>query len=216
MNTTAQNTVEKETNGTVFDGMSNEQIMLKLYVDSVQIICRLDEDILEGNIALVGTMDDDDRIVPLEAMMFIAQNAGQLTAMLGLKYKNIFDIFADALEDEIHTDDMSDEEKTAYRRKTQNKDFAESKFTMCMGVNVFGSNILREITEAASASYNLCNKPHLMKELEESVKNMSDDDRAILSVILSNCVYLLRAFSKNASFIQDIAALIQDFNENML
>ncbi len=216
MSITEQSTVTEETGGTMFDGMSNEQVMLKVYADSVKIICDLDEDVLSGNIALVGTMDDDDRIIPLEAMIFIAQNAGQLITMLGIKYKNILDIFADALEDEICADDMSDEEKTEYRRKTRNEEFEKSKFTMCLGVNVFGSNILREITDAALESYKMCNKPHLMKKLEMSINSMSDDDKAILSIILSNCVYLLRAFSKNIDFLRDVAELIQDFNENEL
>jgi hypothetical protein len=189
---------------------TTEQVLFDTYAHTVRMICGLDKSIVLGNLNVAKNMPyEDDRIVPLESVMFIADNIGPMIAMTGLNYGDTRDVLSEAINAEIMIDDVSPEDRDAFRAVMEDDMLKNSKNFIKIGVSVFSSSVLSQILDHCKTSLTDCSK--IGDEFEKHVKAMSKDERAILTIILSNFIYLLRAFSKNGAFLARMAELIMQF-----
>lgn len=188
------------------------QYMFNLYAESVSFICPLNTDIVLGNVVKAREMPfEEDKVVPLETAVFLADNAGFLSAIVAMNYKNIRIKMLTALDNEIGVDDMTAEERKAFRDKT-GEPFADSKAFMTMGLTNFASSILSDLCFSCSASFETLSNNEAVKDDVMSYLQSSDESEMSHAIlILSNFVYLLRVFSHNANFVREIMSLIDEF-----
>ena len=196
--------------------MSPEQIMIQLYIDSVNVVCALDVDVMKGNINLVENMPfHEDRVVPIEAATFIADNAGLLVSMIGMDYKNIRRLILTALDDEVGVDSMSAQERSVFRKKNGEDFFRNSELTIVLGATNFSSSILSELCFACERSFaamSSCND--LIEDTEAYLASSTDEDKSYATMIFSNFVYLLRVFSHNSVFLGQMIGYINAFKKD--
>lgn len=204
---------ERGPNADMFANKSDAMVALMLYVKIAGLVCELDVNIMEYNQSLIKTMkDEDDRYVPIESLLFLANNIGYIVCMLSLDYRNIKDWIADALNAEILTDDMSSSAKKAFRDQTMDSTLRNSKNLVKMGLTMPDSDTLAKLCEMAQKNVTYMSQAtRVMSEIDKVNARKSKDDFMTYSIILSNHIYLLRVFSKNGMLLDRISDMIDSF-----
>lgn len=194
-------------------GQKDSVVAFALYTKLCSVVCTLDKDVLLHNQALIEKpMFEDDRYVPLESLIFIAKHAAEMMAMLTLDYKGFRDLCGDALEAEIMTDSMTAEQKLEYRSKTMDEHLIEPRDTFKMGLSVPDANTYATLIEYAKTDIDaVTSNKKLMDTMDAKSRVTTDDQRMICSIILSNHIYMLRVFSKNAIFLNQVSDMINSF-----
>jgi hypothetical protein len=194
-------------------GQKDSTIAFLMYTNLCGVLCQLDRDVLLHNHKLIeGNMFEDDRYVPLESIIFISQHIAEMVAMLTVDFDGFRALCSDALNAEIMTDDMTAEQKLEYRSKTMDEHLVEPRDTFKMGLSTPDANTYLKLTDLARADMSkVVNNKKLMDAMEAASKAMINDDRMICSVILSNDIYMLRVFSKNALFLNQVSSMIDAF-----
>lgn len=197
----------------VFDGKKDTETAFILYVEMAKLVSPLDVDLLKYNAKLVDEMaTDDDRYVPIESIMFIANNIGYILAMMALNYHDIKESLADALNAEIMTDSMTPEAKLEFRKQTMDDALINSRNLVKMGLTVLDGSAFARIFEMARDNMNYISSiERVMTAIDKANAARSVEDTAIYSTILSNYIYMLRVFSKNAVLLERISDAIDAF-----
>lgn len=196
-----------------FAGQKDSTVAFLMYTNLCGVLCQLDRDVLLHNHkSIEGNMFEDDRYVPLESVIFIAQHIAEMMAMLTVDFDGFRALCSDALNAEIMTDEMTSEQKLEYRSKTMDEHLIEPRDTFKMGLSTPDANTYLKLTDLARADMNkVVGNKKLMTAMEIASSAMTNDDRMICSVILSNDIYMLRVFSKNALFLNQVSSMIDAF-----
>lgn len=204
-------TADKPASGNPLAGHKDSVVAFSLYVKLCEVLCMLDSDILLQNQGMINEkMFEDDRYVPVESVLFISQHIAEIMAMLTLDYKNIRNVCSDALNAEIMTDDMTAEQKLEFRSKTMDEHLLNPRDTFKMGFSVPSADMYAHFTELAKADMDKVRSNQKLMSAMENMK-ITNSERMICSVILSNHIYMLRVFSKNAMFLNQISDMIDKF-----
>lgn len=204
-------TADTPESGDTLAGQKDSVVAFAMYSRLCEVVCTLDRDVLLQNQGMInGKMFEDDRYVPVESVIFISQHIAEIMAMLTLDYKNIRNVCSDALNAEIMTDDMTAEQKLEFRAKTMDEHLLNPRDTFKMGFSVPSADMYASFTELAKADMDrVRSNQKLMNAMENT--SISNTQRTICSIILSNHIYMLRVFSKNAMFLNQISDMIDKF-----
>lgn len=184
-------------------------IMAMAYTQSVSVFCDLDIDILNANAAVVNSDKIDfDRSVSLETAMFLAENFAALIGALVLDYHNCRSIVADAIDKELEIDELPADAKKAVRSELNKGAMMPRTHCMELGTTIFTNDTLAVLYQHVAMGFNENSDKLFAKKVNE--RKITDSDKEILSMILSNYVYLLRAFNHNAKFLAAMITIAEE------
>lgn len=194
--------------------MTTPDILLTAYVGVVNSFGVFDKDIaLVNHKVMYDNKLEFDRQVSIESAMFIADNFALLIGALVLDIDNCRDIMASAIDKEIEIDELPGSEKYAARAKLNVKKSVPSTHCMELGFTVFNNLTLSTLYQHAVLSFTGNEQTDFAERV--GTYALTNDDKLILGMILSNFVYLLRAFNNNAAFFDQMIGIVSKIKANM-
>lgn len=187
-------------------------ILLNTYLNTIKDIAFIDSDIVNHNTKLIDNGGlNEDRQVSLESVMFIAENSAYLLSMIVFDYKKIRDIIANALEIEFQIEES--ENKAVKRALLLSQaglvDAMPSTYHIQLGVTSFSNNVMKQLMHLAGQGLSGCGK--LDEKVSAAIKELTDVDKENIGCMLTNYIYLLRAFNYNPVFVNKITELTNEF-----
>lgn len=188
------------------------QTIFNSYYDICFTICRPDADVINSNkTTAISNLLDFERYISLESVVFISRNFAILFAALILNFKNIRQVMMNAITNEINIDDMPSDKKEAFRMQQNGNVTLNGSHFIELGISIFTDEILHDLYNNVIENFGKVTATHkLTDDTESAVEHMSMADKCDLSTIVSNYVYLLRAFNNNVVFFKQVSDIIKD------
>ena len=168
----------------------------------------LSDEVLTNNLRLMtgGGMDYEDRTLTFECAEYVMANMAYMFMGLVLD-SNFKKSFVDALNVELQIDDLPANVKEKTRASMKDgKPFA-SKGSIVLGVTQFVPAIQDDLSRKMSEGFSKLD-PYAA-EFDAAVAGMSVEQKVEIGFIVSNFMYLIRAFSKNDMFMSYVVTVIE-------
>lgn len=184
---------------------------LAFYTGIAESYCRLSREFIDDNVAAIYQgLPDDERMVSLEACMFIASRAGFITAALILDYKGCRDMFINVLSSELDLLQLPYDARAAHRVKSGNARDIGFSHVIELGSTVYTPEILSGIALEVRRSIDAISGTDLSAAVDAKFAGYTQEDADMVGLIMSNPVYLLVAFNNNAVFLHAVTSMCED------
>lgn len=179
------------------------------YVQIASSFSRMHEEVLQQNqLVVLRGLPDDVRKVSLESMMFIANHFGYLMAALILDYKDIRNVFTNALLEELDLLEVSADQRKIAHEKNGGYGFDDNDHPVELGISRFTQSIELNIVGAMRSSMSVINNTKLADAIDDAFENKYEQkDADDLGALLSNPVFLLVVLNNNATFVYQVAQI---------
>jgi hypothetical protein len=179
------------------------------YIRIASTFGRLSLETLQQNeLMVLQGLPDDDRKVSLESLMFIGNHFGDMIAALILNYKNIREVFANALGNELDLIKVSAEQRVAAHEKAGGYGFDDNDHPITLGVSRYTQAIELNIVGVMRDSMSVINNTELSKAINTAFEtNYEQADADDVGALLSNPIFLLVLFNNNASFVYEVSQI---------
>ena len=168
----------------------------------------LSDEVLNNNLRLMtsGGMSYEDRTLSFECAEYVMANMAYMFMGLVLD-PNFKKQFIDALNVELQIDDQPANVREQTRASMKDgKPFA-SKGSIVLGVTQFVPAIQDDLSRKMSEGFTKLD-PYAA-EFDAAVSAMSVEEKVQIGFIVSNFMYLIRAFSKNDMFMSYVVTVIE-------
>lgn len=193
--------------------VTGDSVMLSWYIKFVSAVCEPDMDIIKANMnASVNTWLFSERIVSFDNIYFIANHMGSFIMSLVLNYNDARNITFSALKTELNITRMDFEDHKKLRVEMQ-KDIKIDRHYIELGLTMPTYSMFSSFWSVCSNNLSACDSSKYAAQFEYKVITMSNNDKIILSVILSDYIYLIRAFCNNSIFHNQIISILTDFEK---
>ena len=194
--------------------LSMSQYVYNLMLESVSEFATLDTNFLKLNNNLYDTdgVIESEREISFDVMTYLAEYFSVLCAALVLDYKHCRDAFASGIEEEIALSEMSKEEHEIARAKLEETDDPiPFTYSMHIGITMFNDETLQLLLNRVANGFEKLNKTDLKNVLDDATNNLSEDDKLIIGMIVSNYVYFIRGCNHNVKFFTTVCQIIEFF-----
>lgn len=192
--------------------VTSESLMLDWYKKVMSSFCKPDDDIINSNfVSIDDSWLPSEKIIPLNLATFLSENFGGLLMCLIYDYKGIRQVCIDALDLEFKLNDMTKIERKQIRKNMRNGVLQDKHF-MEIGVTSFSYSTMSKLLVACDSSIRKFDKSKFAKNVDKTIKDMDIKDKVLLSFVLSNFSYLIRAFCNNGEFYNNVYSIINDAN----
>lgn len=185
-----------------FAGMTGVQTAAILYDKAVRLVCEPDKHLVLANWQMVPAMPAEERNVSFAGMQFLSKYLSCMMLMFAFRYREFWAACGDALEAEMMLDSLSAEERSMLRETMTDHRF-QNDTLMCIGQTCFSDEQIAYLIRIASYGFQKLS-PDVQDAARRMTLQMSDDDRNIVTVLLSYPVYWLRIFSRNMLFLDQV------------
>lgn len=201
-------TSDAETNiATTADSGVNS--LYDFYVQIASSFSRMHEEVLQQNrLVILRGLPDDVRKVSLESMMFIANHFGYLMTALILNYRDIRNVFANALSEELDLMKVSADQRKVAHEKNGGYGFDDHDHPIELGISRFTQSIELSVVGTMHSSMNVINNTKLASAIDDAFENKYEQkDADDIGALLSNPVFLLVLFNNNATFVYQVSQI---------
>lgn len=186
--------------------------LYEFYIRMASTFGRLHEEVLQQNqLVVVQGLPADVRKVSLESLMFIAEHFGDLMAALILNYKDVRNIFANALGQELDLLKISADQRKIEHGKNGGYGFDDNDHPIELGISRFTESMELQVVGVMHKSMSVINNTKLSAAIDSAFENnYEQSDADDIGALLSNPVFLLVLFNNNASFVSQVAHICAD------
>jgi hypothetical protein len=192
-----------------------EQAIVDLLSSIFDGIAYLDSETVRYNVLLAceGGMSKEDRSIRVELGNYLMSHFGIIFA--GLVINNDFrEAFTEAVSTEISLDDMPADKVSVIRnamRDTVDRSSSSGNFVINLGS--FNDKIYRKINSKLLDSFGRIDS--FSDAVDDFIRDLTDDERIDIGFVVSNFMYLVRAFSKNAVFTFYVKSVVHDVMQKL-
>lgn len=211
-NTVTQNNVTRSDNK--LNVITPTYYVYNVVMNLLKDFAILDEGFLKLNNNLYDTdaVLDSEREVSFDVMAYLADNLGVLCAAMAMDYRHCRDAIAAELEYEMSMNEMTAQEHIVARNKVLVKDDPiPFTYSMHIGITTFSETLIVELLNKISDSFTRVDRSPNADVINKAVESLSNEDKLIIGMIVSNYMYFVRGCNHNAKFLATVTQTIELF-----
>lgn len=174
----------------------------------------IDENVVAANTKLAGGygMSAEDRTVKFECAEYLMSNLAYI--LMGLVLDNDFKTaFVESVGVELEIDKKTEAERKAIRETMTDPKPFDSLGSIVIGVTSFTPAVVAELMTKMENGFNELDK--YSAEFDGAVAKLTNEQKLEYGFIVSNWMYLIRAFNKNDLFLSYVITVVEKVKQTL-
>lgn len=185
-------------------------IALLHYMQLVSRVCNLDRNTLTNVTSqAIESTPLEERFVSFNKSVYLARHAGVLIGALVMDSDGFRGFLGDAIEKEIYLDGVSQEKRKISRGELVPRDFERDRYAVT-GLCMFNHDTFMTLFGMAAKSLTDLNGTKFTQDVDEAFKKYTEDDAALVGILLSNFYYLVRALNNDRRFHDELQQRVRN------
>lgn len=184
-----------------------EDVLFATYINMVNGVCDIDKNVLEGNYNVLMNTPVEENRISLSISLYLASHINSILVGLVFNHDNALQLFAEALDAEVNLDKTGKYDRLAERRKVSTNKIADKDHSIEIGLSVFSNKVMQRFMDLAVENHQAFGK-EFGKVFTKQLDSLSNEDKQMLSIILSSYGYLIRAFNNNGEFLDKVISMV--------
>lgn len=190
------------------ESVAGIEAFVKFLRDIAEPFAIVDEKVIAKNVELAGGygMSAEDRTVSFECAEYLVSNLSYI--IMGIVLDAGFkETFTEALNVELEIDKKDDATRKTIRESMRDPKEFDSLGNIVMGVTSFTPAVIAEFMTKMEDGFTALDK--YSKEFDDAVDKLTEAQKLELGFIVSNWMYLIRAFNKNDLFMSYVITVVE-------
>jgi hypothetical protein len=197
-----------ETAGATGEGVTSVAAFVNFLRGVAEPFAIIDDNVVAKNMQLAGGygMSAEDRTVSFECAEYLMSNLACI--LMGLVLDPGFkDTFIESLNVELEIDKKDEATRAVIRKSMKDDKPFDSLGSIIIGVTSFTPAVMAEFMAKMEAGFKTLDA--YAKEFDDAVDALTEKQKLEYGFIVSNWMYLIRAFNKNDLFMSYVITVVE-------